>query len=246
MKNLFEIDLKGLVELIEDEGNARLIMELVRNSLDETGVTTVEIKLEPVPGRPLAFVEVVDDAPTGFMDLSHAYTLFAPSYKKAHTDKAGRWNMGDKLFLAAAIMTGEPAEVHSTTGGLVFDKQSGRTHKRAKTEKGSVVRGCLKMTRSEWEECVRALHTLLLPEGVKVTLNGASLLPREPIHEFRAVLPTVQADSEGVFVRCGVAKRHWYGFMNPSQGKFRPCMNWVCRWWRLMTNGTSMCCRKCR
>ena len=219
MKNLFDIDLKGLVELIEDEGNARLIMELVRNSLDETCVTTVLIHVEPVPGRPLAFIQVLDDAPTGFRDLSHAYTLFAPSYKKVHTDKAGRWNMGDKLFLAAAIMTGKQAEVCSTTGSLVFDKQSGRTHKRVKTEKGSIVRGYLKMTRPEWEECIRALHTLLLPEGVKVVLNGTVLLPRRPVHEFQAILPTVQADSEGVLRPVRGGKETMVRVYEPFEGE---------------------------
>ncbi len=198
MSNVLEVDLKGLAQLIEDQGPGRLITELIRNSLDEDGVTTVHISLGMEPGRPLCRIEVVDDAPGGFADLSHAYTLFAPSYKKAHAEKAGRFNMGDKLFLAAAVMTGQPVTITSTTGGISFHGNT-RHQTRNKTEKGSVVQAYLKMTRDQYNlDVLPLLRSLIVPVGVKVTLNNIVLESRTPLHTFTTSLPTPLADEEGV------------------------------------------------
>ena len=65
-QQVFDVDYQGLSELIEDAGPTRLIWELVRNSLDEDGVTSIGIELNPMPGRPLIEVAVTDDAPEGF------------------------------------------------------------------------------------------------------------------------------------------------------------------------------------
>lgn len=198
MSNVLEVDLKGLSQLIEDQGPGRLITELVRNSLDEDGVTAVDITLTMEPGRPLCKIIVTDDAPGGFADLSHAYTLFAPSYKKGIAEKAGRFNMGDKLFLAAAVITGQPARIVSTTGGMTFHGNT-RSRTNAKTEKGSVVEAYLKMTREQYNlEVLPLLRSLLIPAGVKVTLNDNVLESRVPLHTFTATLQTPLADDEGV------------------------------------------------
>ena len=69
-QQVFDVDYQGLSELIEDAGPTRLIWELVRNSLDEDGVTSIGIELNPMPGRPLIQVVVTDDAPEGFKDLA--------------------------------------------------------------------------------------------------------------------------------------------------------------------------------
>ena len=199
--SVFDVDTKGLSQLIEDQGPGRLIVELVRNSLDEDGVTRVAIDLAIQPGRPLCWVNVTDDAPLGFADLSHAYTLFAPSYKKQHAEKAGRFNMGDKLFLAAAIETGKPAVIKSTSGCVKFEGGK-RTRPREKTEKGSEVEAHLKMTRDQYHgEVMPLLKRLILPPGVEVKLNGDVLETRTALHEFLARLPTDLADEEGVLRR---------------------------------------------
>lgn len=197
--NFFDVDLKGLSDLIEDAGPGRLVMELVRNSLDEDGVTEVKVALEMQPNRPLCMVRVEDDAPGGFIELSHSYTLFASSYKKAHVEKAGRFNMGDKLFLAAAILTGEAATIFSTTGGVEFTLTHGRTAKRTKTDRGSQVSGFLKMTREQYQkDVIDFIQQLLVPSNVRVTVNGQVLHSREPLHTFTAKLATVEDDGTGV------------------------------------------------
>lgn len=199
---MFEVDLKGLSKLIEDQGASRLIGELVRNSFDERGVTEVIINVKPVDNRPLVSVAVEDDAPEGFADLSHAWTLFAPSHKLSKAETAGRFNLGDKLFIASSVLANDECRILSTTGGVEFSLKGGRKRILAKRENGSLVSGYLKATRKEYEsEIIPFLESLLIPESVKVTLNGKALPSREHLLSFRASLPTVLGDDEGVLRR---------------------------------------------
>ena len=69
-KNWFSVDKAGLGKQAEQHSKGRLIGELVQNALDEEGVTTINITLALVPGRPLADLTVEDDSPEGFKDLT--------------------------------------------------------------------------------------------------------------------------------------------------------------------------------
>jgi len=193
--NWFEVDKKGLAKLMEGRGSAFAVWELLQNCWDED-VTEVKVTLEPVPGRPLAVLTVEDDAPNGFADLSHAFTLYAESAKKADPQKRGRFNIGEKHVLALC----EEATVTSTTGTIIFDKD-GRSRSRAKRERGSEFRGVIRMSRSAYEEMCRAVQSVIPPEGIRTTFNGEALPVRTPIQVFDATLPTVVADSEGVLRR---------------------------------------------
>jgi hypothetical protein len=62
-------------------------------------VSKVSVSLE-YRGRNKALLVVQDDAPEGFRDLTHAFTLFAESAKKTNPEQRGRFNLGEKLVLA--------------------------------------------------------------------------------------------------------------------------------------------------
>jgi hypothetical protein len=187
----FEVDRKGLAKILERKGKAFAMLELVQNALDED-VTKVAIELVAVPGRPLVEFGVEDDDPDGFTDLRHAYTLYAESEKKSDATKRGRFNLGEKLVIAIA----KDLTIATTTGTIRFT-DDGRHESRAKRQRGSRVSGFLPMTRAEFEETLAVLRTVLVPAGVKVTLNGEPLLVRRPLHTFEATLPTEVADDEG-------------------------------------------------
>lgn len=193
----FAVDKDGLRKLIEQHGKGRLIAELVQNALDEK-VTTVTIRLTPQPGRPVAELSIEDDAPEGFRNLEHAYTLFAESYKKAAPEKRGRFNLGEKLVLAMC----QEATIVTTTGTVIFDAAGQRhTKPRSKRDRGSLLQAKLPMTRAEHDEVRTYLHGLLIPEGVTVTLNGDPLSARKPTHSFEASLETEVADDDGTLRR---------------------------------------------
>jgi hypothetical protein len=195
MSEWFSVDRAGLGKQAEEHGKGRLIGELVQNALDEAGVTQIAVTLALVPGRPLADLTVEDDAPEGFRDLTHAYTLFAESYKRGNPEQRGQFNLGEKMALAAC----ESASISTTKGTVVFDPAEGRVEKpRQKRERGSVFQGRIKLTREEYPEVCDYLRSLLLPENVVVTFNGDRLLPRKPLRTFEASLETLVADDQGV------------------------------------------------
>jgi hypothetical protein len=191
----FQVDKAGLGRQAEEQGKGRLVGELIQNALDEPGVTQIAVTLALVPGQPLADLTVEDDSPEGFKDLSHAYTLFAPSIKRGNPEQRGQFNLGEKLVLAVC----EQASICTTKGTVVFDPSEGRIEKPdQKRERGSVFQGCIRMTEGEYAEVCDYLRSLLLPEGSVVTLNGDRLMPRQPVHTFTASLETQIADEKGV------------------------------------------------
>src|SRR5579871_2323644 len=188
----FEVDKEGLAQILERRGKAFVVFELLQNAWDEN-VTSVEVSLDPVPGRPAARLIVVDDAPEGFKDLKDAYTLFAPSGKKAAPEKRGRFNLGEKLVLALC----ENAEIASMTGTVRFTRE-GRRHSRRRRFRGSRFAGILPMTREEFQEVCRCVQTVIPPPGrVHTFFNGEPIPHREPLRQFVAPLPTEIADEEG-------------------------------------------------
>jgi hypothetical protein len=194
MTQWFDVDRAGLGKQAEEHGKGRLIGELVQNALDEQGVTQIAVSLALVPGRPLADLTVEDDSPEGFRDLSHAYTLFAESYKRGNPAQRGQYNFGEKLVLAAC----ESASISTTKGTVEFTEEGRIERPRQKRERGSVFQGRIKLTREEYPEVCDYLRSLLLPENIVVTFNGDRLLPRKPLRTFEASLETLVADDQGV------------------------------------------------
>lgn len=194
-KQWFDVDKAGLGRQAEEHGKGRLIGELVQNALDEAGVTKIDITLALVPGRPLADLIVEDDSPEGFRDLSHAYTLFADSYKRTNPEQRGQYNFGEKLVLAIC----ESASISTTKGTVVFDPEEGRIEQsRQKRDRGSVFQGRIRMTREEYPAVCDYLRSLILPENILVTFNGDRLLPRAPVRSFEATFETLVADDQGI------------------------------------------------
>ena len=195
-KNWFDIDRKGLAKLIERRGKIWLLHELIANSWDADGVKLVEVVLEPEEGVPLATVLVRDDAPEGFTDLSHSWTLFAESSRKSQAQKRGRFNLGEKLVLALC----NEASIVSTKGAVMFDAR-GRTNMKARRPRGTEFQGIARITRAELAEIKLGLRKLISPLGITTLVNGKSLPIRVPLKTIEATLPTEIADDEGVLRR---------------------------------------------
>ena len=188
-----DVDKAGLAQILEERGKSFALLELLQNAWD-TDATRVEVTLEKFPGEPWAELIVKDNDPNGFYDLSHAYTMFAPSIKKDDPTKRGRFNLGEKLVLSMCKW----AEVRSTKGSVQFNKDGTRTSGRAgKTDEGSVFEAVIKMTKSEYQDCCTKMLGLLPPKEVNTIFNGCLLLSRKPKLVFEATLPTVTMDADG-------------------------------------------------
>lgn len=190
----FAVDKRGLGKLLERKGKQFILYELVQNAWDEN-TKRVDITLKYLKaGSKLAYLEVRDDNPTGFSDLSYAFTLFAESEKKANAEQRGRFNLGEKLVLALC----EEATIMSTTGSVIFNAK-GRTSSKQKTATGSVFSAKLKLSAAEMEDFDAAARRLLPPVGIDTYYNG-ELLPTRPILSKieDVTLPTELGDNEGV------------------------------------------------
>lgn len=193
--NWFDVSKDGLGKQAAEYGKGRLVGELIQNALDEEGVTKVTISLERIPNAPQVWVTVEDDSPTGFADLTHAYTLFAKSCKRSNPEQRGQFNFGEKLVLSACY----EATISTTTGTVKFDKDNGRrNYPKKKRESGSVFRGRMSMTKAELEDVRKYLHSLIVPESITVTLDGEPLQSKTPSHTFSATLPTPVEDEDGI------------------------------------------------
>lgn len=193
-KQIFDVDKEGLAKLLARRGIEFAALELIQNALDEN-VTKVEVELQPARGG-LWTLSVTDDNPEGFADLSHAYTLFAESKKKGNAEKRGRFNLGEKLVIALARKT----TISTTTGTIIFDEK-GRRNGGVQRLEGTKIDTSLVMTRQDVEKIEAAVHSLIVPSNVVLTLQIETEMTRvgsrEMMRDFEATLPTEIADAEG-------------------------------------------------
>ena len=191
----FTVDKAGLAKVLARKGKAFALYELIQNAWD-TDAGRVKVTLSPVVDRPLVWVKVEDNSPEGFKNLTHAFTLFAESDKKADASKRGRFNLGEKLVLALC----DEATIESTKGTVIFNRD-GRHTIRTKRETGSLFVGRMKMTREELEEVTLAVQALIEPGDVKTYVNGEPLPLRHLEGSFEATLPTELANEDGLLYR---------------------------------------------
>lgn len=196
-KGWFGADKAGLGQMNEHRPKSFIVKELVQNVRDEAGVTICKLDIEPVPGKAFVQVTCEDDAPEGFYDIGHAYTLFAKTRKRKDPTKAGRFNMGDKQVLSLA----KQATIMTTTGTVVFHEDGTREEKtRTKREAGSIFTAILPMTRDEIAECIEVAKTILMPQQIQYLVNGEEVEPRMPddvLHE--VTLQTEFENEEGQY-----------------------------------------------
>src|SRR5207249_2606775 len=158
MRSWFEVDKQGLAQVLDRKGKEFALFELVQNGWDEPGVTKVSVTLES-QGRNRARLVVEDDAPEGFKDLSHAFTLFADSAKKSNPEQRGRFNLGEKLVLSIS----DEVTIRTTKGGIRFDAE-GRHSLRSRQPVGSRIECVLRMTEDECSAVQSQVRSLISPE----------------------------------------------------------------------------------
>ena len=186
----FNVDKDGLAKLVEGMAKVFVLNELYQNGGLDTDATRLDIVFESTPGkRGRCLLTVDDDHPEGFKNLADAWTLFAESEKKDNPEKAGRFNLGEKLVLSLC----ESAIISSTTGTVYFNEE-GRKKTKEKRAAGSRFDAVIKCTKTECEQACRDFLATIPRDGLTVILNGEELEHRDPVTEFEAALPTVHGE----------------------------------------------------
>lgn len=189
----FEVDKEGLAQLVRRKGLAFVVYELVQNAWD-TRASEARVMIEPIPGKAAVTLRVFDDDPDGFKNITHAYTMFAPSEKKGDPTRRGVFNLGEKHVLAVC----RQATISTTTGTVTFTQEGRklyRTVSKSRRDFGSEFRGVIPMTRAELDEVLDAVQLLVPP--IPTIINGKPVPQRKPLKVFKTTLPTITSDKEG-------------------------------------------------
>jgi len=186
----FEVDREGLRELQEGKPKYHIVRELIQNAWDEN-ISKCEVFATWSNGT--ASITVEDDSPEGFRDLRHAYTLYAPTYKRSEPEKRGRFNLGEKQILSIC----EEAYISTTKGTITFTKE-GRKESKSCREEGSFIQVVVKMTREEMDDLISAVKNYLPPKDIRFTLNYKEIPYKMPIKSFPATLAT-EFEEDGLF-----------------------------------------------
>lgn len=182
--------------LVESRGFGIIAGELYQNVMD-TDATVCHMTIGKVDNSPTALLGVIDNSTTGFADLRHAYTLFAPSSKKIDPTKAGRFNLGEKMVLAFC----RSATIQSMTGTVEFNDQGRHEFPRRKCEVGTHFAAVIDCTHERMNQLLEYCDRLLVRPGLEFRVNGIQILPREPIHTFTTKLQTEVAGEDGILRR---------------------------------------------
>lgn len=189
MKNWFEVSKEGLKQLQLGKSKYYVARELVQNAWDED-IKVCKFDSEWESG--IAHISVEDDSEEGFRNLKDAFTLFAPTYKRANPEKRGRFNLGEKQALAIC----DKAIIETTKGTILFDKM-GRTENKKKRDTGSKISVELKMSKTEYDEMLEVVKNYLVPKNIEFLINGVKVIYSSPYKSIRISLPT-EIEENGV------------------------------------------------
>src|SRR5262245_870361 len=193
MSRWFEADKTGLrhiaERLVERRGFGILGAELYQNVMD-TSATTCSITLEKSKSRGWYALACEDNDPVGFADLSHAYTVFAPSLKKHDAEKAGRFNLGEKIVLAFC----REARIETTKGTVAFNGKGREEQSRRRRNVGTKFWALIECTPERYDQFLAHLKCILVKPGLKLTVNGSPVPEQQPIAVFEETLLTEHGD----------------------------------------------------
>lgn len=196
MSNWFTAHKEGLKQiaerLVERRGFGIIGGELYQNVMD-TEATECIINFKKIAGRPIAELSVMDNDPNGFHDLSHAWTIFAPSMKKSDPTKAGRFNLGEKMVLAFC----KKARIHTTKGLVEFNENERNDYPRRKREIGTEFWAEIECSQERYDQFIDYMRQIIVKPGLSLVVNGEIIQSRKPIHSFVEKLPTEIAGKDG-------------------------------------------------
>lgn len=160
------------------------------------------VRLARARGGKAAELSVEDDSPLGFTNLDSSFTLFAPSERRGEPLARGRFGIGEKIALALF----DSAEI-ATAGWTVRFDARGRHVLRRERACGTRVSGTLRLSDDEIKDLIAAARRVLVPDGVRLTVNDEVVPYREPLKTIELTLPTELWDENGGLRR---TRRIWF------------------------------------
>lgn len=196
IKSWFEVDKNGLAQLMAGKPKSFILRELIQNAWDENiRKCIVDIKYKNDDN--VIEISVEDDSPEGFKDITHAYTLYADTYKRSDVKKRGRFNTGEKLAFSVC----KNVVVETTKGTIIFD-ESGRHESDEKRKNGSIITVWFDGTQDDYNNIIQSIDKYLIPKGITFTINNKEYKYKTPIKVFKALLLSeIKNESTGIVGR---------------------------------------------
>ena len=190
----------------------RIIQEPISNFFDESSATVGEITVELSKDeihKGKIHVRIHDNG-SGFARLRDVYTLFGHSIRANDPEKRGRFDLGEKQFVAMA----DQAIVETTDKRFVFNEDS-RGVSDFKTE-GTTVEGWFDLPLKAEAEILSKLQLIKVPKGKRLVINGHVLEPEKSIRTFEATLTTVQPQKSDSHILLHVNRRTTVSLYQPN------------------------------
>jgi hypothetical protein len=182
--SIFEIDVQNMRKIMSARDKIFIIREMVQNAWDED-ITRVDILLTPPDENGHSSLRVTDDSPTGWINLQHAYTMYAESSKANDPTKRGRFNEGEKAVICLAI----ECSVTTMNGQVCFD-QHHRWAGDKKRKRGSEFYMKFELTSKEYADICRKSRLLIPPRDITTVFNGVEIPKQAPFQMFDTRLRT--------------------------------------------------------
>jgi hypothetical protein len=183
-KPLVEISVDGRRRLLAGRDKKFLLDELLSNAWDADKVSRVDVSLTPPDKHGHSVLTVIDNCPTGWGDLTDAYTMYAESSRRGDAEKRGRFNMGEKDVLIVSLN----GKLTTVSGQQIWDRK-GRWSGRETRKIGSEWMGIFELTQPEFDHICTHASTLIPPTGIVTFFNDVALAARKPLNNFMVTLP---------------------------------------------------------
>jgi len=167
----------------------QLIQEIIANSMDEESVTRIDTTIKFNLAKKVVEVSVIDNG-DGFRTIHDVFKLFGRSYKRAYKNLRGRFNLGEKEFMAVTV----DGFVRSRDWKVEFFEDKRREITGLEVFKGTEVYGTFDFGKTTIAEMENELARIIVPHGQDLYINGTKIAKKPMIRSIDGKLWTEVED----------------------------------------------------
>jgi len=188
----FEVDRRGYSNLMKGREPWRLFLEPVSNAFDAEA-KNVNVTISRKTHSLVEFV--CEDNGEGFTNIRLAYTFYADTDRRTKPCKRGRFTVGEKSFFSIC----EEGMIETGDKRVTFDDKGRHTGNLRNPRVGCLVRALVKLDSANEKSLSDRLKDIIVPDGVRLAINGIPVAQRRPHKSFHAILHSPIKLEDGSF-----------------------------------------------
>jgi len=187
----FDVDTEGFKNQMGEMKPFRLVQEIIANSFDEDPVSRIDCTVAYNDDKKLVEVQVIDDG-DGFRNIEDAFKIFGRSYKRKYRKKRGKFNLGDKEFMAVT----HEGYVRSRDWKVEFFDDKRIERKNLQPFKGTKIFGTFEWSKKQLKEMLVDLDRIIVPQNQDLYINRTLVEKKIPIRKITGKLWTEDEDQK--------------------------------------------------